>query len=238
MTYQINQKKNTNVVLVHLMKLVFEKAAKDSGKNNANGLSIYLNHTLNDKISERSLTRYFNGYVLGKTSKQTHPDEFVLDILSKYLGFENYQEFEKKFYVENENLLLKEEIKEINAKLKRALLVGGTLSLMFFLVSVFYINKYYQKNCMMWVDDHYEKIRCSGLENERKLEPVLLKQFKKVLVCKDSTFFKDGQPRIHYIRHNNTIEFYTHAGEHPTLKGKFTSPITTTIIESRVQNCN
>lgn len=65
-----------------------------------------------------------------------------------------------------------------------------------------------------------------------------LETFKKVDVCKDSIFFKNGEAIIHYTRHNNDIEFFTDIGEHPIYKGVFTDPITRTIIKSRVKPCD
>ena len=91
---------------------------------------------------------------------------------------------------------------------------------------------------MIWIDDHYEKIRCSGLDNEKALDEILLRDFKMIWPCKDSTFFKNGKPIVHYTRHNNEIDFFTSVGEHPLFEGIFTKPITRTIIESRVKPCD
>ena len=91
---------------------------------------------------------------------------------------------------------------------------------------------------MIWVDDHYEKIRCSGLDNEKKLDEVELKEFIQVEVCKDSIFFIDGEPVIHYTRHDNKIDFFKSDGEHPIYEGVYTDPITRTIIDSRVKPCD
>ncbi|MCB0427964.1 MAG: hypothetical protein KDD16_11750 [Mangrovimonas sp.] len=225
-------------VLKHLMESVFEKAKKESGKDTAYGLSKYLNDVFEDSIDERSLTRYYNGYLLGRDSERTHPDEYVQNTLSSYVGFDNFQAFEKAFYVANENLEVKRELRTTKQKLKRIKIMGTSFSLLFLVLAIVFISKYYTKNCMIWVEDHYEKIRCSGLDNETELDEVVLKNFKKVEVCKDSFFFENGKARIHYIRHDNTIDFFTSSGEHPILKGKFTNPITQTIIESRVKDCD
>ncbi len=225
-------------LIQELLELVFEKAIKASKKTNAYGISKYLEEVLNSKIDIRTFTRYFNGYYLNKEKEQKTISEHNLDILSEYLGYENYKKFELNRECEIEKKVLRREIIDINKKLSKIKRIGLLSSLVLLIVALLFISKYYKKNCMIWVDDHYEKIRCSGLDNEKGLNEIVLKKFKKICACKDSIFFKDGKPIVHYTRHDNKIEFFTSDGEHPLFEGVYTNPITRTIIESRVKPCD
>lgn len=225
-------------LIQELIELVFEKAKKASKETKAYGISRYLEEALNEKIKERTLTRYYSGYILNKENERMTPPEFNLDVLSEYLGYENFKKFELNSEFEIEKKALKKEIINLGNRLKKIKRIGLLISLILFIISLLFISKYYKKNCMIWVDDHYEKIRCSGLDNEKKLNETVLREFKKKCVCKDSTFFKDGKPIIHYTRHNNNFEFFTRDGEHPIFEDVYTNPITRTIIESRVKPCD
>ncbi|GGI56983.1 hypothetical protein [Winogradskyella haliclonae] len=210
-----------------LMSHVFEKAKNDSNEVTPNGICVYLMKELNEKIKERNLTKYYNGYILDNELERTKPTKYNLDVLSNYLGFENFEEF-----------VAREEKEKKKRKLRRKLFLCRILSFVLLISLLVFILKYYKKNCMIWVDDHYEKIRCSGLDNEKKLDEVVLKKFRKIDVCKDSTFFKDGEAIIHYTRHNNIVDFFTDDGEHPIFDNVYTDPITRTIINSRVRPCD
>ncbi|WP_303318584.1 hypothetical protein Q4Q34_04555 [Flavivirga abyssicola] len=225
-------------LIQELLELVFTKAIKASKKTKIHGISKYLQEALDEKIDKRTLTRYYDGYILNKASERKTITEYYLDILSEYLGYENYKKFELNREAEIEKKVLRHEIININNKLNKIKRIGLCSSLALLVISLLFISKYYKKNCMIWVNDHYEKIRCSGLDNEKRLNKVVLKDFKKIYVCKDSTFFKEGKPIVHYTRHNNDTEFFTMDGEHPIYEGVYTDPITRTIIDSRVPPCD
>ncbi|HZW63503.1 MAG TPA: hypothetical protein VFF15_07675 [Flavobacteriaceae bacterium] len=221
-----------------LMNLVFEKAKKETKKTTAYALAQHLNTAVDDKISERSFIRYYDGYIRGKTKDKTSPDTFVLNTLAAYLGFESFTAFEEKHTETLQVSSLKKELTALKKKYTEVKYIAFTTATTFALIAAVALLKYTKKECMIWVDNRYEKIKCSGLEYEKRLNERALKEFRKVRVCKDSVFFKNGQPRLHYVRHNNTIDFFTAQGEHPLIKGKFTSPVTQTIINSRVKPCD
>src|SRR5690606_28183104 len=79
-----------------LMNLVFEKAKKETKKTTAYALAQHLNTAVDDKISERSFIRYYDGYIHGKTKDKTSPDFFVVNTLACYLGFERLTAVEEK----------------------------------------------------------------------------------------------------------------------------------------------
>ncbi|GMN06282.1 hypothetical protein MTsPCn5_16710 [Croceitalea sp. MTPC5] len=213
-----------------LMELVFEKAEKESKKKPIHGLAKYLSIKLMENfqfsIDINTFTRYYKGYILNEGGKQSPTDD-ILNTLCKYLGHKDFKDFETKIECEIVKKSLRKEISDQEEKYRKmvsiCLVVGvlllGTLS--------FFISKYYKKNCMIWVDDHYEKIRCSGLENERKLDEMVLlkmKEIKRPLQC---------EREMWYDKTDNEVTFFTYRGEHP-VNGKELKPVTEHICEKYI----
>lgn len=230
------EKLNIEEQIKGLMLLVFDDAKIKSKKDNAYGLSKFLEPKVN--IDQRTLTRYYNGYVKGKERDRRLPYDYNLESLSKYLGFNDFKAFCTNLESLSGKIILVKKNFELEKKLERIKRVAIVSCLILLIIAILFILKYYKKNCMIWVDDHYEKIRCSGLDNERKLDEVVLEKFIKVDVCQDSIFFIDDEPIIHYTRHNSVVDFFKSDGEHPVYEGVYTKPITNTIINSRVKPCD
>jgi len=227
-------------LIQELMELVFEKVKEDSKETNAYGISKYLNQELDNKINERTLTRYYDGYI--QSGDRSTPNDYSLDMLSLYLGYKNFKDFEVRRIYEKTIRALKdsyeEKIDTFKKEISKMKSVGVSCIFILLIVAGAFISKYYKKNCMIWVDDHYEKIRCSGLNMEESLDKVRLKKFKKVEVCNDSVFFRDGKPIKHYLRSNNKIEFFTYSGKHPVYAGKYVNEVTPTIVNNYVKPCD
>ncbi|WP_299211295.1 hypothetical protein [uncultured Dokdonia sp.] len=208
-----------------LIQLVFEKAAKDSKETQAYGLSQYLSEKLKEPIAERTLTRYYDGYVLDKKSERKKPTKANLDILSCYVGYTDYKDFLSK-----KNVITKVD------SFKTKIVASVVLNILLIGVLSFFTITYYKKNCMIWVGDHYEKIRCSGIENEERLDPIRLKKLRKIMVCRDTVFFKNGKARIWYDKTNNVRTYFSHYGINPE-NGESLHEITQPIIDNHVPKC-
>ena len=85
-----------DALIEHLMFLIFEKARNDSSEDKKDRLAKYLSERIEFRIDVRTLTRYYDGHILGNEKYRTIPHQFNLDILSNYLGFENFNAFRKK----------------------------------------------------------------------------------------------------------------------------------------------
>ncbi|AUP78821.1 hypothetical protein [Flavivirga eckloniae] len=212
-------------LIQELIELVFVKAIKASKKTKAYGISRYLEDVLNEKIKERTLTRYYDGYILDKKSERRTPSEHNLNILSQYLGYENYRKFQQSREYEIVKNELRKEIISINNKLNKIKRISLFVCLFLLTISLLYISKYYKKDCMVWVGDHYEKVRCSNLVNERELDEFVLREYKKVYVVKDYVLYKNTEPTILYTGHNNSADFFTSDDIHPIFRGVYTNPI-------------
>lgn len=93
------------------------------------------------------------------------------------------------------------------------------------------------KNCMVWVKNHYEAVEYDVVKNTAEVSPLnqeLLDNFKKITVCDTTTFFKNGDtdnPLVWYGKapDKKEYEYFNQPGLHPET-GKTLRPITKYII--------
>ena len=78
-----------------LIREIFEKGKRESGKDSKNGIALYLwayfDEKLNFDISEKTLVRYNDAFL--RDNKDVNIDTFTLDKLSQYLEFKDYKDF-------------------------------------------------------------------------------------------------------------------------------------------------
>jgi len=207
-------KKIKNEVLIeNLMALVFKKTVEDSNATTGYGISKYLFHAMDEEIAERTLLRYYDGYILKKEGEKTKPNAYNLDALSGYLGFENFSDFslQKKSATKKESISL-------NKKLS---LIGSTI-----IVSCIGYITYdsTKENCMIWVDNtHYETVSCEekgALESISK-DMYVLENFKRIAPDSTYAFFKiDGKENLWYGKNSKgDLEYFTSHGKHPVTDG-------------------
>lgn len=88
-----------------LIEKIFQKGKRESGNTTKNGISFYLSLRIEDlfgyKIGEKTLVRYYDSYMI--EGKDYNIPPAILDYLSKYLGYENYQKYISNNVVFNEN---------------------------------------------------------------------------------------------------------------------------------------
>ncbi|EJF99701.1 hypothetical protein [Flavobacterium sp. F52] len=81
---------------------------------------------------------------------------------------------------------------------------------------------FFQKQCMQWSNDHYEKVSCdlevNGLGSFNVVEPFDKTVFdlKKIKVCDTTPFFNtNGEAIVWYGKTANGIDFFNGHGRHP-----------------------
>ncbi|WP_267403791.1 MULTISPECIES: hypothetical protein [unclassified Chryseobacterium] len=88
-----------------LIREVFKKAKEETEKTTKNALAGYLWTYFDERfpniISEKTLTRYYDAFVL-ETKNEIDIDLFILDKLSQYLGYENFTDFSRTFIKNDE----------------------------------------------------------------------------------------------------------------------------------------
>lgn len=201
------------VLIENLMVLVFKKTVEDSNATTGYGISKHLFHAMDEEIAERTLLRYYDGYILKKEGEKTKPNAFNLDALSTYLGFENFSNFslQKKSNTKKESIGL-------NKKLS---LIGSTI-IVSCIGYITYDNT--KENCMIWVENtHYETVSC---EDKGDLQSVLkdmyvLENFKRIAPDSTYAFFKiDGKENLWYGKNSKgDLEYFTSHGKHPVTDG-------------------
>lgn len=91
-------------------------------------------------------------------------------------------------------------------------------------------------SCMYWSGDHYQLITCSQKIPNTPIMPLdteKLNNFKKITLPDTITHRTKG--RIWYSKINNKVEFFTAAGEHPEVFGRYLKPISDYIIDTYIQ---
>jgi len=119
---------------------------------------------------------------------------------------------------------------------KRIALITIAL-LLFGGMSGFIFYKSTEERCMIWKDDHYERIDCEpvsvlSLVITPKIHPFnkeLFEKQHKVIPTDTTTFFKNGEPVLYYLKQDNKCDFFTLPGWHPVNR-KELHPVTTRII--------
>lgn len=216
-----------------LVNKAFEKALEETGKNSLNGRAEYLSEYIIEEfrfnISTKSLIRYFKG--------QSTPNMEVLNALSRYLGYSDYQQFIRKnteAAPPQEPLPAFEVSKAIIFERGRKRTILATMLLAIVIITGYAGFLQGKEDCMVWMEDHYEKTSCSGSELEQSLNQEILENLKKIEVTDTTEFFRNGQVQVWYDKTDGVLEYFSFYGIHPE-NGKTLKPITSYIIEKYVR---
>jgi hypothetical protein len=214
-----------------LIEELFKKieGESDNDRKTKNGNSIYFVEKILDEklgkpnyISSKAIKGYYDKYVEGRENNSGEPSSDLKNLIAKYLGFKDFLNFEKE-----------KGKKGFNIKSNTRLIVLLIIFLLIF--SGFYYNKvFYDKDCIVWRIDHYEKIDCKIEFSEPIFEGLNIEKFKKINVSDTTTFFIKGKPIVWYGKSNNgEIQYFNSRGEHPITK-KELKPITKHMINKYI----
>lgn len=99
-----------------------------------------------------------------------------------------------------------------------------------------------KKQCMQWMDDHYELIDCQneqvGFTNYKTIKPYNEIEFerKELVVCDTTTFFKGNKSKIWYSKKNKIVQFFNLDGENPENDAEL-KKVSQHIIDTYVDSC-
>ncbi len=102
-----------------------------------------------------------------------------------------------------------------------------------FVSAAFLVNFFTSRpDCMVWANDHYERVDCG---HQRAVVPFRerLLEFRKIKVSDTTAFFRQGRPAVWYSKQKNVYEFFNAGGTHP-VTGAELRPITVYLIHRRV----
>ncbi len=156
---------NEEKIYGDVVKAAFAKAQQTQIPNQKYKLASYLTTEIqeiaNVMVASRTLVNYYDRYVEGKetTNKPKHEN---IEFLCQYLGYENYIEYIQSLLLE-EKKASKQKITTVPQELvtpisHRYHIILAVLFITGVLLSV-HLSR--QKECMVWVNDHYEVIDCS-----------------------------------------------------------------------------
>lgn len=226
-----------------MIKNLLEKLIKkienesDCDKKTKNGISIYfVEKILEEKygkpnyINSRTIKGYFDKYVFGKENNSGEPNFELKNLISQYLGYKDYFDFENNNFSER----IKEGGKSEQNKNVKWFIFGFLIIILIF--SFYYNGLFRGDGCIVWKVDHYEKIDCENEFSEPILEDLNFEKFKKLKVSDTTTFFIKGQPIVWYGKSKSgEHEYFNSRGVHPTSK-KELKPITEHIINKYIYN--
>lgn len=222
-------------MLKKLFEDLFEnvKNEVDNNSTSKNGISTYFVEKVIDEkfnkpnlISVKAFKGYYEKYVEERENNSGEPKTELKNLMSKYLGYNDFQE-----YVSNNKKEKKSNYKNINVKN----IIYIVLIIFISSLATFQITKKEPLPCIEWNIDHYETIDCKGEYPNPILRDVDIENFKKIQVNRSSNFYKYDKPIVWYGKSKNgNIEFFNSRGLHPeTLKEL--KPITDYIIEKYVE---
>ncbi|WP_433832759.1 hypothetical protein [Flavobacterium anhuiense] len=98
-------------------------------------------------------------------------------------------------------------------------------------------TSFLKKDCMTWVNDHYEKIERSEEGFCETYYDARYFNLKKIAVCDTTAFFDtNGKAKVFYIKVGNSIECFNQYAPYPENTNKFLRPITKYMIDQYLTN--
>ena len=216
----------------------FDKAKKDiSGRSNKTSQSNFISESLlNDfkfQISSKTLRNLYDKSVGSEENEDISINSEYVENLCLFLGFENYNDFLKKYsndLTESKNVSLLNTIKK-----NRATLAIGLVSI----IIIIFATTFNKQRWMIWdnmqyieVDFDAEKYSLSQLKiyNQERID-----NFKRVIPNCQTEFYKnDGSANLWYGKNNSgELEYFTSIAKHPET-GKTLREITDYMIKKYI----
>lgn len=231
-----------------LLEKLFEKIKdeKDIDSKTKNGISIYFVEKILEErfkkpnfIGAKTVKGYFDKYVEKKENRSGEPNSELKDIISKYLGYVDFLDFENKNKSNTSSLIkiIKSSIIKksgINNNSPTKWLIP-TIIMATIISGTYFTEVFKSEDCIIWKTDHYQKIDCENEFSIPMLKDLNIKNFRKVKVEEIKVFFSNGNPLIWYGRSTNgKLEYFNSRGVHP-ITGIELKPITQYIINKYVE---
>ena len=229
-----------------LEKLFTEiKNEKDNDNKTKNGISIYFVEKILEEqfkkpnyISSKTIKGYYEKYVEKRENKSGEPNSELKNIISNYLGYQDFLDFETK----NLSIIGDSDQTKSTFITKKNIIVSSVKKwgipaiISATIASGFYISGGLNtENCIVWKNNHYEKIDCnSKIKNISINNNIDIENFKMIKASLTTTFFIKDKPVIWYGKSiNGEFEYFNSRGVHP-ITGKELKPVTQYIINKYV----
>ncbi|WP_282087082.1 hypothetical protein [Aquimarina algiphila] len=197
----------------------------------------------------KTLSNYYE-YFFNEGKKYTPSDSIINKLLS-YLRYDSIDQFLKNQPIDEDYL---KEVPFVDYKTKdrkeqedapeeeggegnkwfKKIIISVSITTPIIALLYFGID-WGQKDCMIWKEDHYEKITCGENSLNISYNQKVLENFKKVKKDTVEIFFKNGDPLYWYSKTDGEIELFTDKGNHP-VSGKKLQEISERIVRKYVDN--
>tara|TARA_R110000744_G_scaffold176537_1_gene295397 strand:- start:73 stop:789 length:717 start_codon:yes stop_codon:yes gene_type:complete len=202
-----------------LVKLVFEKAKKETGSSVKTRLAQHLSDILLEdykyQLSERTLRDYYTTYIEKKGENREDLKPQLIKYFCQYLGYKDYTGFvvDHPFEVEVIKSDKVEEGKGILEKYKEALILAFSAITITCLTYFGFVKE--EQNCMLWSENHYEQTVCSGDPLEIPYNALILRNFRRITYIDSLLERRKNRKELWYDKSNGKVEFFTYHGYHP-----------------------
>ncbi len=233
-----------------LFQEAFRKAENQCGNNTKHGLSSHLENFFTDdlkfSVSKMTFVRYYEKYVEEGNGSSSNPSADLLNKISEYLDYKNYEDFVSKNNSQKGREILtksyssdeeKNKVNILNVFFKKNRITIIISSLLLFCFFVFYsINK---ERWMIWNNNHYMEVKFNlekyNLGKIKSYNEERIKYFKLIVPdCSTEFFGLNNEVKIWYGKnHKKELEYFTALGLHPET-GKTLDPITTYMIKKYI----
>src|SRR5690606_7655712 len=208
-----------NSPIKYLIRGIFKKAKEESGIKSTYGCCNYLEEKFRedfkcyDGTSSRSFARLHDKYVEESRPENATPKPGLLDAMSQYLGFEDYQSFIVSQGNNKESSTTKSTSKRPERIIIALLLLVICLIVIYSIVSGPGVRT---PECMVWNHVHYQKISCElNLHMDRAGEIIefdkKLYNHLKMIPAQDA---KVGSS-YYYKVSSDSLQFFSWYGKHP-----------------------
>ena len=224
-----------NILLVK----AFEKAREEIGSNIktriANKLSNIIYEDNGQQYGDKILVVNYNK-VKSDPNTQIELKPFVLDALSRYVGYQDYVSFANQNKPSNE---LQEQNKTNAAFGFVKEYKIGIIICVFLVIGFIIFNSINQQRWMVWETDHYEEVKFDAkkynLGHLKLYDEERINDLKKITPDCDTHFFdSNGDVKIWYGKNiNKELEYFTAFGLHPET-GKTLAPISVYMIRKYI----
>jgi len=234
-------------MLEELLRQLFTKLEQEpnNDKKSKNGNAVYfIEKVLEERfkkfnlISTRGLKDYYDKYVNGKENASGEPTTELKNLISQYLGYDHFLDFENKRKETDPSLT---KIKATSTNKKLGINVHSikklgipTMIIAFLLFGTRLTDVFKSDDCIVWKIDHYEKIDCKNRSEKVSINNVDIERFRKIEVDTTTLFFIKNEAVVWYGKSaSGTLDYFSSRGKHP-ITSKELKPITQYIIHKYI----
>lgn len=234
-------------MLEELLRQLFTKLEQEptNDKKSKNGCAVYFKEKVLEErfekfniISTRGLKDYYDKHVLGKENSSGEPTTELKDLISEYLGYDSFLDFETKTkdtlppISKTTTTSIQEKLSLNVQSIKKFGLPAALLGLLIFGSNVTAVFK--SEDCIVWREDHYETIDCTDPSENILINTIDIAHFKKIDVDSTTIFFIKNDAIVWYGKATSgEMEYFSSRGKHP-ITGKELKPITEYIIHKYI----